>query len=113
MSRWYDMILGTGIENVAASEVEAVVKEHPAVYDAAVIGIPDPIRDEAIKVFVILRPGESASEQEIVDWCRARLAKFRVPELVEFRDEFPRTSVGKIQKHILRRENSQQSNGGG
>ena len=72
--------------------------------DAAVIGVPDEMRDESVKAFVILREGMTATDAEIIDFCKERLSKFRVPELIEFRDEFPRTSVGKIQKHILRRE---------
>jgi crotonobetaine/carnitine-CoA ligase len=103
VDRAKDMIKRSG-ENVAASEVEAVLKNHPAVFDAAVIGIPDPIRDEAIKAFVILRDGASATAQELIGWCADRLARFRVPEVIEFRAEFPRTSVGKIQKHVLRAE---------
>jgi crotonobetaine/carnitine-CoA ligase len=93
-------------ENVAASEVEAVLKDHPAVFDAAVIGIPDPIRDEAIKAFVILHPDAAATADDLIGWCAERLAKFRVPEVVEFRQELPRTSVGKIQKHLLRSESA-------
>jgi crotonobetaine/carnitine-CoA ligase len=101
VDRAKDMIKRSG-ENVAASEVEAVLKDHPAVFDAAVIGIPDPIRDEAIKAFVILHEGTNVSADELIGWCAERLARFRVPEVVEFRSEFPRTSVGKIQKHLLR-----------
>ena len=62
------------------------------------------MRDESVKAFVILRDGMTATDAEVIDYCKARLSKFRVPELVEFRDEFPRTPVGKIQKHILRQE---------
>jgi crotonobetaine/carnitine-CoA ligase len=66
--------------------------------------VPDPIRDEAIKAFVIPREGASPTADELIGWCVERLAKFRVPEEIEFRSEFPRTSVGKIQKHLLRAE---------
>ncbi len=103
VDRAKDMIKRAG-ENVAAGEVEAVIKKHPKVADAAVIGVPDEMRDESIKAFVILKDGERATEREIIEYCAARLSKFRVPEFVETRGEFPRTSVGKIQKHILRRE---------
>jgi crotonobetaine/carnitine-CoA ligase len=103
VDRAKDMIKRAG-ENVAASEVEAVLKDHPAVFDAAVIGVPDPMRDEAIKACVVLREGQSATAEELIAWCAARLAKFRVPDLVELRSDLPRTSVGKIQKHLLRAE---------
>jgi len=101
VDRARDMIKRAG-ENVAASEVEAVIQQHPKVFDCAVIGVPDPLRDEAIKAYVVLHANEEATAEEIIEWCRARLAKFRVPEFVEFCKELPRTSVGKIQKHILR-----------
>lgn len=101
VDRAKDMIKRAG-ENVAASEVEAVILQHPKVFDCAVIGIPDPLRDEAIKAFVVLHKEEQATAEEIIEWCRNRLAKFRIPEFVEFCTELPRTSVGKIQKHILR-----------
>jgi crotonobetaine/carnitine-CoA ligase len=65
------------------------------------------MRDEAIKACVVLREDESASSEELIAWCATRLAKFRVPDLVELRSELPRTSVGKIQKHLLRAEHEQ------
>jgi len=107
VDRAKDMIKRSG-ENVAASEVEAVILQHPAVFDCAVIGAPDEMRDEKIKAVVVAKAGESLEAEHIIDWCRERLAKFRVPEIVEFRHELPRTSVGKIQKHILRRESTEQ-----
>ena len=66
------------------------------------------MRDEKIKAVVVLTKDEQLESEEIIEWCRERLATFRVPELVEFRQELPRTSVGKIQKHILRREATEQ-----
>src|SRR5207245_11212238 len=78
-----EMIKRAG-ENVAASEVEAVLKDHPAVFDAAVIGVMDPVRDEAIKAYVVLREGCAATAEDLITWCKERLAKFRVPEMMEF-----------------------------
>ena len=110
VDRAKDMIKRAG-ENVAASEVEAVLKDHPAVFDAAVIGMPDAMRDEAIKAYVVLREGGEVTAEQLIAWCASRLAKFRVPQLVEFRPELPRTSVGKIQKHVLRAEHQQKAAG--
>ena len=110
VDRVKDMIKRSG-ENVAATEVESVVMQHPAVFECAVIGVPDEIRDEKIKAVVVLESGARATESELRSWCAERLAKFRVPELIEFRDNLPRTSVGKIQKHILRREHQERQQG--
>jgi carnitine-CoA ligase len=95
-----DMIKRAG-ENVAASEVEAVLLDHPAVAETAVVGVPDELREEAIIAFVVPR-GEGATEEELIEWCAGRLAKFRVPSEVATVGELPRTPVGKIQKHLLR-----------
>jgi carnitine-CoA ligase len=100
VDRKKDMIKRAG-ENVSASEVEETLKQHAAVFDAAVVAVPDPVRDQAIKAFVIVKDGAVATAVELIAWCRERLSPFKVPEIVEFRDVFPRTSVGKIQKHLF------------
>ena len=101
VDRAKDMIKRAG-ENVAATEVEAVVNSHPCVFESAAIGVPDEMRDEAIKVYVVLHPGDEVTEEGIIVWCRERLARFKVPSSVEFVDGLPRTSVGKIRKEALR-----------
>lgn len=101
VDRAKDMIKRGG-ENVSAGEVERVAGEHPAIGECAAIGIPDPIRDEAIKLVVVLRQGQLATSDEIIGWCRDRMSPFKVPSVVVFVDELPRTSVGKIQKSALR-----------
>lgn len=73
----------------------------------AVISIPDEMRDEAIKAYVILHKNSNVYEDELILYCRKRLAKFKVPDTIEFVDEFPRTAVGKVQKHILRQMHNQ------
>ena len=109
VDRAKDMIKRSG-ENVAASEVEAVIREHPGVFDCAVIGVPDEMRDEAILAVVVPRAAEDGepvaalTEDDVLAWCRERLSGFRVPQLVRFRTELPRTAVGKIRKHVLRAE---------
>ena len=90
-------------ENVAAAEVEAAIREHPKVFDCAVIGVPDEMRDEAI-LAVVAPSDDSLREDEVVAWCRRRLAAFRVPQRVQFRAALPRTAVGKVRKHVLRTE---------
>lgn len=101
VGRDLDVIKRSG-ENVSAAEVELVLTAHPAIAEAAVIGVPDPIRDEAVKAFVRRVPGSTLSAQEVVDHCRQDLIEFKVPTEVEFVDDFPRTPSLKIEKRLLR-----------
>lgn len=103
VDRRKDLIKRAG-ENIASTDVERVLGEHPAVFESAVVGVPDPIRDEAVHAVVVLADGASCSAEELIDHCRQRLATFKVPDSVVFTDALPRTSVGKIQKHLLRRQ---------
>jgi fatty-acyl-CoA synthase len=95
-----DIIISGG-ENISTIEVEQVVAQHPAVLECAVVAIPDEQWGERPKAFVTLKPGQSATEQEIIDFCRARIAHFKAPAAVSFGD-LPKTSTGKIQKYVLR-----------
>lgn len=85
-------------------EVEEAISSHPKVLEVGVAGIPDPYRGETVKAWVVLKPGETATADEIKDWCRERLAKFKVPTHIEFRDELPKTTVGKILRRELVRQ---------
>lgn len=96
-----DMIKSSG-ENIAAAEVERVIDSHPAVFESAVVGLPDPVRDEVVQAFVVLHEGAPLAAQELIDWCAQRLVRFKVPADVQIVAELPRTSVGKVQKHRLR-----------
>jgi acyl-CoA synthetase (AMP-forming)/AMP-acid ligase II len=96
-----DVII-TGGENVSSIEVEDCLFQHPAVAEAAVIGVPDEKWGETIKALVVLREGHTASERELIDHCREQLAHFKAPRSVEFRDELARTATGKLQKFKLR-----------
>ncbi len=100
VDRKKDLIKRAG-ENVAASEVEFVLRGHPAVADTAVFGVPDPMRDEAIIAAVVLADGEFAKASDLLRWCADRLARFRVPNDIVILDRLPRTPVGKVQKHLL------------
>jgi len=99
LDRKKDMIIVSGF-NVYPREIEEVLYEHPAVMEAAVVGVPDPYKGAAPKAFVVLRPGQTATEEELMAFCRERLAPFKAPRAVEFRDALPKSAVGKI----LRRE---------
>ena len=100
VDRRKDMIDASGFK-VFPREVEEVLLMHPAVKEAVVAGVPDAYRGETVKAFVVLRPGESASAEEIVDFCRLHLAAFKVPRKVEFRDELPKSLVGKYLRRVL------------
>ncbi|MDK2877131.1 MAG: long-chain acyl-CoA synthetase [Archaeoglobaceae archaeon] len=105
VERKKDMIIAGGY-NIYPREVEEVLYEHPAVLEAAVIGVPDPYRGETVKAFVVLKPefrGKVTAE-EIIKFCKERLAAYKVPKLIEFRDELPKSAVGKILRRVLKEE---------
>jgi fatty-acyl-CoA synthase len=98
-----DVII-TGGENVSSIEVEDVLFSHPAVAEVAVIGIPDEKWGETIKALVVLAEGESATEEDLIRWCKDKAAGYKAPTSVEFRDELARTATGKLQKFKLRKQ---------
>lgn len=103
--RGKDMIKRAG-ENISTVEVESALLDHPEIAEAAVLGVPDPIRDEAVKAFVALTPGSALDVAAIQEFCRTRLASFKVPTEVVLLAELPKTSIGKIEKKRLREETS-------
>ena len=96
-----DVIISGG-ENVSSVEVEDCLYQHAAVAEAAVIGVPDEKWGETVKALVVLRDGQNATEQDLMEHCRARLAHFKCPTSIETRDALPRTATGKLQKFKLR-----------
>jgi acyl-CoA synthetase (AMP-forming)/AMP-acid ligase II len=96
-----DVII-TGGENVSSIEVEDAIFSHAAVSEVAVIGVPDDKWGETIKALIVPVDGASVSEPEIIAWCKERLARYKAPTTVEFRDAIPRTATGKVQKFKLR-----------
>jgi len=96
-----DVIISGG-ENVSSVEVEDCLFQHPAVAEAAVIGVPDQRWGETVKALIVVRPGHQVTEAELIEFCRSRLAHFKCPTSVEFRDVLARTATGKLQKFKLR-----------
>lgn len=107
VDRKKDMIIAGGY-NIYPREVEEVLFEHPAVQEAAVIGVPDPYRGETVKAFVVFKQGKQASEDELEKHCRNRLAAYKIPRQYEFRSELPKTMVGKVLRRQLQEEDKQQ-----
>lgn len=99
--RKIDMVISGGV-NIYPAEVEACLYAHPAVGDVAVIGVPDDHWGEAVKAVVVLAPGASAGEQELIDWCRQRIADYKRPRSVDFVSELPRDQAGKLLKRQIR-----------
>ena len=100
LGRADDMVISGGL-NVYPSEVETVLLNHPKVQEAAAVGIPDPKRGQVIKAIVVLKHGETATHREILSFCKERLASFKVPRQLEFKDSLPKSSIGKIVKRQL------------
>ncbi len=103
-SRTDDLIISSGY-NIGAPEVEAAVLSHPAVLECAVVGVPDPDRGQAVKAFVVLRPGHQASDHlvhEVQAHVKSVIAPYKYPRQVEFVDALPKTDTGKLQRFRLK-----------
>ena len=106
VDRKKDMIIASGYK-ILPREVEEVLYAHPAVQEVAVAGVPDAYRGETVKAYIVLKAGARATEEEIVAHCRASLAPYKVPKLIEFRAELPKTAIGKVLRRILVAEERQ------
>ncbi len=106
IDRRKDMIDVSGFK-VLPREVEEVLLMHPKIREAVVAGVPDAYRGETVKAYVVLRAGEHASQEEIVEFCRLHLAAFKVPRKVDFRDELPKSMVGKYLRRVLIEQEAQ------
>jgi long-chain acyl-CoA synthetase len=103
VDRKKDMVIAGGY-NIYPREIEEVLYQHPKVMDAVIIGIPDPYRGETVKAFVVAKPGVELTEKEILDFCKTRLAAYKMPKVVELRESLPKTMVGKVLRRELRAE---------
>ncbi len=104
-----DMLIRGG-ENIAPREIEEFLHTHPKIAEAQVVGVPDPRLGEAVAAWIRLRAGENATEDEIRDFCRNRIAHFKIPQYIRFVDAFPMTVSGKVQKFRMRDEEIRQRN---
>jgi long-chain acyl-CoA synthetase len=103
VDRKKDLII-TGGYNIYPAEIENALYKHPKIAMATVIGVPDEIKGEIAKAYVVLKEGETVTEKEIIEFCRERIAKYKAPRAVEFRESLPTTPTGKILKRALRKE---------
>lgn len=110
VDRIKDMIISGGY-NVYPRDIDEVLYEHPKILEGCCIGIPHEKRGEAVKAFVVLKEGEEMTEREVIDYCDTKLAKYKLPVVVEFRQELPKSNVGKILRKDLRLEEEKSSSG--
>lgn len=101
VDRSKDMIISGG-ENIYPAEIEAALHKHDAIFEAAVVGVPDPKWGESVKAYIVLKNGKSLTEQEVIQHCLTHLASYKKPKYVEFLNELPRNPSGKILKRVLR-----------
>jgi len=104
-------IIRRGGENISSASVEQVLMDHPKILDAAVIPVPDPVRGEEVKAYVVPSSGEELTPEEVIDFCQNNLASFKVPRYLEFRDSLPRTPSERVQKQKLKEERADLTEG--
>lgn len=111
VDRAKDLIIAGGF-NIYPRDVEEVLFEHPKVLEACVVGVPDAYRGETVRAYIVPRPGQKVTAEELDAFCRERLAAYKVPKQYEFRTELPKTMIGKVLRRALREEAIKQMNGG-
>lgn len=112
VDRKKDLII-TGGYNVYPREIDEVLHEHPAVKEAVSVGITHPTRGEIIKAYIVLKEGETLTKTEVIAFCREKLANYKVPKQVEFRDDLPKSIVGKVLRRVIREEEDKRRSDGG
>ena len=93
-------------ELISPNEIESVINSHPSVQESAVIGVPSGLGsgEEEVKAYVLLKPDQTTTPQELLSWCKGKLAEFKIPRFLEFRTDFPRSAIGRIKKNLLKAE---------
>ena len=102
VDRIKDLIIAGGY-NIYPTEIDNLLYNHPKVLEACTIGVPDEYRGETVKAYVVLKEGESATEEEIIRFCKENLGAYKVPRGIEFIDELPKSAVGKILRREVRK----------
>jgi long-chain acyl-CoA synthetase len=108
IDRKKDLIIDRGYK-IYPREVEEVLYQHPQIQEAVAYGVPDPYRGEQVKVIIVPQPGAQLHAEEIIDFCRPRLAAYKLPKIVEFRTELPKSMVGKVLRRLLREEEAEKA----
>ena len=111
VDRKKDMIIAGGF-NIYPREIDEVLFQHPKVQEAISIGVSDPYRGETVKAYVILKPGQTATAEELINFCKEKLAAYKVPKLIEFRESLPKSAVGKVLRKVLRAEEEEKKKKG-
>lgn len=111
VGRKKDMIIAGGY-NIYPREIDEILYQNPKILEAAAVGIPDARRGETVKAYIVLKPDQTATEEEMANWCKERLAPYKVPKLYEFREELPKSNVGKVLRRILREEEAAKNKAG-
>ncbi|MBZ5647357.1 MAG: acyl-CoA synthetase [Acidobacteriia bacterium] len=106
VSREDDIIKSSGYR-IGPEEIEVTLAEHPAVQDVGIIGVPDEVRGQIAKAFVVLKPGTSVKPEELIEWCRGKIATYKLPREVVIVNELPRTPTGKLLRRVLRQKDSE------
>ncbi len=101
VDRKKDMIIAGGF-NIYPREIDEILYEHPKIQDACAIGLPDPYRGETVKAYVVVKRGESLTEEEVIAYCRTKLTAYKVPKMIEFIDDLPKSAIGKVMRRQLR-----------
>jgi len=101
VDRKKDMIIAGGY-NIYPRDIDEVLYGHPKIQEACAIGLPDPYRGETVKAFIVTKPGETLTEEEVIGYCKEKLAAYKVPKLVEFMEDLPKSTIGKVVRRKLR-----------
>jgi len=108
VDRAKDMIVASGY-NIYPREVEEVLYEHPAIQDAVVVGLPDEYRGQTVKAYLVVKPAASTTAEEVTQFCRERMARYKVPTQIEFRESLPKSMIGKVLRRVLLEEEARRS----